>query len=381
MANKLTTLSQAVFDQKAILAVAKQPIRKQVSLGSIELVNKETLSVDGTPIPMTSGAFKDFIELLRIPKAFLTRFSDSFGEEGAGQLLNRLRTAISADSGLEVVLTVDPGDRKITAIRHPNHVGITNEGFLGLIRENVDRYDLQVSDFSVGPDGALNISAVSPTGFLQVPGMKKEIFSTGINFSNSSRGGTEVSPYLMRLVCSNGMMSRSFAEHYNLKGLDKEQVERFNDHMLKLQTNGFQPQGISDKVIKADMVNASLAEMQSAASAIMSNSKIEWKDLQKYVPIQDTSDTFSRHGMDSTRFTRLQQRNATTGTSLWNLVNGMTNFASNGGKVYFDDEIQRSRIMVAAGNLFARDTYDTENLVLSPYGSREAVEVETGDKW
>jgi hypothetical protein len=381
MANKLTTLSQAVFDQKANLAVAKQPIRKQVALSSLELVNKETISVDGTPIEMSSSAFKDFIELLRIPKAFLSRFSNSFGEDGAGLLLNRLRTAIAADSGLEVVLTVDPESRKITAIRHPNHVGITNEGFIGLIRENVDRYDLQVSDFYVGPDGTIGVNAVSPTGFLQVPGMKKEIFSTGVSFSNSARGGTEVSPFLMRLVCTNGMMSRSFAEHYMLKGLDKDHVEKFNEHMLQLQTNGFQPQGIADKVIKADMVNASLSEMQQAASSIMSNSKIEWKDLQRYVPIQETSDTFSRHGMDTTRFTRLQQKNATTGTSLWNIVNGMTNFASNGAKLYFDDETQRQRIMVAAGNLFARDTYDTENLVLSPFTRKEAVAVETGDQW
>lgn len=381
MANKLTTLSQAVFDQKANLAVAKQPIRKQVALSSLELVNKETISVDGTPIEMSSSAFKDFIELLRIPKAFLSRFSNSFGEDGAGLLLNRLRTAIAADSGLEVVLTVDPESRKITAIRHPNHVGITNEGFIGLIRENVDRYDLQVSDFYVGPDGTIGVNAVSPTGFLQVPGMKKEIFSTGVSFSNSARGGTEVSPFLMRLVCTNGMMSRSFAEHYMLKGLDKDHVEKFNEHMLQLQTNGFQPQGIADKVIKADMVNASLSEMQQAASSIMSNSKIEWKDLQRYVPIQETSDIFSRHGMDTTRFTRLQQKNATTGTSLWNIVNGMTNFASNGAKLYFDDETQRQRIMVAAGNLFARDTYDTENLVLSPFTRKEAVAVETGDQW
>ena len=381
MANKLTTMSQGVFDLKAAQAIEAQPLRKQVSLGSLKLVNRDTLDVEGTEIPMTSGAFKDFVETLRVPKAFLNRFSGAFGEDGAGQLLNRLRTALATDSGGDVVLTVDPKERQITAIRHPNHVGITNEGFLGLIRENVDRYDLQVSDFSVGPDGSLNVNAISPTGFLQVPGMKKEVFSTGVSFSNSSRGGTEVSPFLMRLVCTNGMMSRSFAEHYNLKGLDKEHVERFNDHMLMLQSNGFQPQGVSDKVIKADMTNASLAEMQLAASSLMSNSKIEWKDLQRYVPIQETTDTFNRHGMDTSRFTKLQQRNATTGTSLWSLVNGMTNFASNGGKVYFDDEIQRNKIMMAAGNLFARDTFDTENLVLSPFARKEAALVATGDQW
>lgn len=376
MAN-LTTLSQAVFEQHAKDAVAKQPIRKQVSLADVKLVNRTTLDVDGVQVPMTSAAFKDFIETLRIPKAFLGRFEQSFGEDGSNQLMNRLRTAIAADSGTEIVLIVDPSSKEVTSIRQPNHIGITNEGFLGLIQENVDRYNLGVSNFHVGHDGSISVNAVSPTGFLQVPGMKKEIFSTGVSFTNSARGGTEVSPFLMRLVCTNGMMSRSFAEHYQLKGLEKEQVERFNEHMIMLQSNGFQPQGISDKVIKADLTPASLHEMQSAASAIMSNSKIEWKDMQKYVPLQSTSDTFNRHGMDTTRFTKLQSKNAQTGTSLWSLVNGLTNFASNAKGIYFDDEIQRTRIMQAAGNLFARDTYDTENLVLSPYGSL----VDTGDRW
>ncbi len=381
MANKLTTLSQNVFDGHAKRAIELQPMRKQVSLSSLELVDKNTLMVDGTPVPMTPTAFKDFIEYLRIPKAFLNRFESSFGPDGAGQFLNRMRTAMASDSGSDVVLVVNPAEKEITAIRHPNHVGITNEGFIGLIRENVDRYDLQVSDFYVGPDGSLNVNAISPTGFLQVPGMQKETFSTGVSFSNSSRGGTEVSPYLMRLVCSNGMMSRSFAEHYSLKSLEKDAVERFNEHMITLQASSFQPQGVSDKVVKADLVRSSLSEMQSAASSLMRNSKIEWKDLQKYVPIQNTTDTFSRHGIDSTRFTRLQGKNATTGTTLWSLVNGMTNFASNGAKAYFDDDIQRSRIMVDAGNLFARETYDTENLVLSPFAREEASLVETGDRW
>lgn len=373
----LTTISQAVFDQHEKLAIARQPIRKQVSLADVKLVNRTTLEIEGTEVPITPQAFKDFIETLRIPKAFLGRFEQSFGEDGSNQLMNRLRTAIAADSGVDIVLVVDPGTRQVTAIRQPHKIGITNEGFLGIVRENIDRYDLQVSNFQVGTDGSLTVNTISPSGFLQVPGMKKEIFSNGVSFINSARGGTEVSPFLMRLVCTNGMMSRSFAEHYMLKGLEREQVEKFNEHMIMLQSNGFQPKGISDKVIKADLTPASLSEMQSAASAIMSNSKIEWNEMQRYVPLQPTSDHFSRHGMDTSRFTKLQAKNAQTGTSLWSLVNGLTNFASNANRAYFDDEIQRTRIMQAAGNLFARDTYDTENLVLSPYNGL----VDTGDKW
>lgn len=375
---EITTLSRHEFDRMSNLAISNQPLRKKVSLSSLKLENRETLIVEGVEVGLSKNGFRDLLGYLRIPTKFLERFENKFGAEGSAQFLNTIRTAMTNDD--EVVLFVNQGKRTVEAIRHLNHTGITNDGFLGIISETIDRYDLKVSNFSVGPDGSISVNTLADN-YLQIPGMKKEIFSTGVSFNNSARGGTEISPYLLRLVCLNGLTSRSFSENYTLKNLEPGSIERFNNHMMELGANQFQPIGFSDNLIKSSTTMASLDEMQTAASSLMSNSKIEWSELQRYVPIQETTDYFARHGIDSSQFTKLQNKNATTGTDMWSLVNGMTNFASNGSKVYFDDEIQRDRIMMAAGNLFARK-YDTENIVISPYTSRKVeVEVETGDMW
>jgi len=377
---EITTISDLEFKKLQTEAIEKQPIRKRVSMGSLQLENRDTLIVDGVSVSLSGSGFKDLLGHLKIPKKFLERFESKFGAEGSSQFLNTIRKSMVGDE--EVVLFINRNNRTIDAIRHPNHTGITNEGFLGLISDTVNQYDLKVSNFFVGPDGSFGINAIAP-GYSQIPGMKKEIFSSGVSFNNSARGGTDVNPYALRLVCLNGLMSRSFSENYSLKNLEPASIERFNQHLLELGSNGFQPVGFADRIIKSDQVPASLNEMQCAASAIMSNSKIEWNELQKYVPLQETTDYFSRHGIDTNKFTSLQSKNATTGVNLWTLINGMTNFASNGSGMYFDDEIQRNRILMSAGQMFSRTTYDTENIVISPYSnSRKKVEtVETGDTW
>lgn len=374
---KITTLSKAEFDRMSSLAINSQPLRKKVSLSSLRLKDRETLVVDDVEVELSKNAFKDLLWFLKIPSKFLERFEGKFGKEGSAQFLNTIRTAMTNDE--EAVLFVNQEKRRIDAIRHMNHTGITNDGFLGLISETIDRYDLKVSNFSVGADGSISVNTLG-NNYLQIPGMKKEVFNTGVSFNNSARGGTEVSPFIMRLVCLNGLMSRSFAENYTLKNLEPGSIERFNAHMMELGANSFKPLGFTDNMLKSTCTMASLDEMQSAASSLMSNSKIEWGELQRYIPVQETTDYFGRHGIDTSKFTKLQSKNATTGTDMWSLVNGMTNFASNGSKLYFDDEIQRDRIMMAAGNLFAR-TYDTENIVISPYTSKIKTEVETGDMW
>jgi hypothetical protein len=48
---KYTTISQTEFDTKARLAIALQPIRKEVSLKNIEVVGANILKVEDQLIP------------------------------------------------------------------------------------------------------------------------------------------------------------------------------------------------------------------------------------------------------------------------------------------------------------------------------------------
>ena len=364
--SKLITLSQEVFDKKLQEAIEVQPIRKEVAIAEINIVDENFIEYEGQKIPCTKKAFYDITDCLKIPKAFIKRFEETFGAEGKRTLLNRIKDAQGASRGLMVTLIVNPQERKVMRVLGRGRGIISNESFGTFATRYIDQYNLEVSDFHVAADGSINMNTIAPNGRVSVPGMEKEHFYTGVSFTNSSDTGLQVSPYLHRLICSNGMVTRGFQEEYRLKSLDPKKVDEFNEQMLVLCNNNFIPAGLTERIQSAHSTPASLSEMQKIASSLMTFSKISYNDLQKYVPIESTNQAFARWGIDTAKMTRHQLQNAKTGTSVWQLINGMTNFASNHKGDELDD-YNRSTLMIRSGELLTKKQFDTENLVLSPF--------------
>lgn len=374
-----TTISQHLFNQKAKEAIAKQAIRKEIPLGSIEIVDEESIRYEDKLISISKFAFKDLIECLKLPKAFLNRFSETFGPENKRTFINRIKDAVSADKAQNVTLIVNPTERKVMRILGKGKGTISNESFVDFASRYIDQYNLSVTDFHVGDDGNININTLSPDGIFRV-GSEKETFRTGMSFSNGPQNGLIVSPYLNRLVCTNGMVTRDFEETYKLNTLSAEKIEEFNKQMMQLQNTDFIPAGITEKINASMTVPASIAEMQKAAGLIMTNSKVDYKELQRYIPIESTMQAYSRFGVDTAKMTTHQMKNAKTGTTIWQLVNGITNFATH----FRGDNIRdfsRSSLMIHAGGLLTKKTWDTENLITSPFDRIETATPDTGDRW
>jgi hypothetical protein len=56
--------------------------------------------------------------------------------------------------------------------------------------------------------------------------------------------------------------------------------------------------------------------------------------------------------------------------SVWDVVNGMTNFASNDSKYNIDDS-RMGNLMVTAGNILTKRQYDTEGVLdINPFANR-----------
>jgi hypothetical protein len=377
--HKIQTISQAVYDAKAKEAIAKQPIRKEILFSEIEVVDDSTIRYQDKLITLSKRAFQDIHEALQIPKAFMNRFEENFGAEGKRELINRLKEAKSLQKNQEVTLIVNPSERKIERVLRKGKGMISNEGFMDFTTRYIDQYNLQVTDFHVGDNGSVNINALS-NNLSNLPGLEKELFMNGISWSNGPQSGTIVAPYINRLVCGNGMVTRGFEETYQLGSLDHAKVEEFNEQMLRLANNKFTPAGLIDRIESARHVPASLSEMQKAAGLIMSQSKLAYHDLQKYVPIESTQKAFERHGVNVSKMTAHQLQNAATGTSVWNLLNGMTNFASNHKANGIIQDMSRTNLMVHAGGLLTKKVYDTENLVFSPFSKLDHDQPNTGDR-
>ena len=368
----LTTLSQSAFDVKKAEAINNQLMRKEITLSEFNVIDNNHIDVDGVKIEVTDKAFGKLLGRLRIPKAFAKRFSDGFGNDGLRQLITMMKSAKSNRNEQTVTLLVDPNSRKITDILPAGYASISQENFIDFASRYIDQYNLGVTHMGSSQYGGTQINCVSPQGMFNVPGMTNEVFNTGVTFRNTPTRGLEVSPYLERLICANGMTSTAFAENYGLHNLNDKNINEFNEHMIRMASTNFQPVGLADNIKKANNTDASLAEMQRAASSILSLDKaVDYEYVQKYIPVERAFKAYSQLGADPNTFTKAQMKNAKSGMSVWDLVNGMTNFASNDTK-FGINEGKMGNLMVTAGNILCKKQYDTEGVLdINPFATRD----------
>jgi hypothetical protein len=360
---ELTTLSPTAFAARKAEAVRNEVMRKEISLSEFNVIDNTHIEVDGVKIELTPFAFKRLLGRLRIPTAFAKRFETGFGSDGLQQLVQMMKTMKSSKNDQTVTLLVDPRAKKVTNILPAGYASISNEAFIDFAEGYINQYGLDVKDFGSDPNGGATINCVSPNSVFSVPGMSDEIFSTGVTFRNTPTRGLEVSPYLNRLVCSNGMSSTAFSENYGLHELTDKSIREFNDHMISMASTGFQPVGLADKIKSANNTDASIAEVQRAMSAMLStDKKIDYEYMQRYLPINRVMKAYSDIGAEPSTFTTKQLQNAKSGLSIWEVVNGITNFASNDQKYNIDDH-KTGNLMVSAGNLLMKKNFDTEALI------------------
>ena len=368
----LTTLSQSAFDTKKAEAINTQLMRKEITLSEFNVIDNNHIDVDGVKIEVTDKAFGKLLGRLRIPKAFAKRFSEGFGNDGLRQLITMMKSAKSNRNEQTVTLLVDPNSRKITDILPAGYASISQESFIDFASRYIDQYNLGVTHMGSSQYGGTQINCVAPQGMFNVPGMTNEVFNTGVTFRNTPKRGLEVSPYLERLICANGMTSTAFAENYGLHNLNDKNINEFNEHMIRMASTNFQPVGLADNIKKANNTDASLAEMQRAASSILSlDKKVDYDYVQKYIPVERAFKAYSQLGADPNTFTKAQMKNAKSGMSVWDLVNGMTNFASNDTKFNIN-EGKMGNLMVTAGNILCKKQYDTEGVLdINPFATRD----------
>lgn len=377
----LTTLSNQVYQDRKIEAVQNQILRKEVNLSELEVVDNTHIRVDGVTIELSQKAFAKLLGRLRIPKAFAKRFEDGFGQDGLRQLVQMMKTMKVSKNDQMVTLLVDQKAKNISDILPHNYASISNESFLNFSEQYINQYGLEVTHMGSDPLGGVTINTVSPNSLLQVPGMKNELFHTGVTFRNTPERGLEVSPFLNRMVCTNGMTSTAFSETYGLHQLNDRNINEFNEHMLRMASTGFQPIGLADTIKKASYTNASVAEVEQALNRVLNVDKnIPYEYMQRYIPLDRITKAYDIQGVNTGELTGKQRTTANSGLTVWELVNGITNFASNDTRFNLNDNT-RGNLMVNAGNILMKKEYDMDGLLnVDPFAGRQMLSTKESDR-
>jgi hypothetical protein len=367
---KIITLGSNIFSARAADAIDAQPIRRTVHLAEIELLDEEKIAYKGTQLNIDKSAFGDLLKILKIPQAFIKRFGEMMAEkpEAKRNFINTIKNVMSTQGkgSTTVTLVLNKKDRKIVAVHKTARNLISNGGMLDVVNRVIDENGLEVVDFSVGSNGEVAVNAVNLKSAFDIDGLKDEVFHGGVSFVNNPKNGFIVSPYINRLVCANGMVSRGFQEQFKLTSTDGQAMQKFFSDMSNLAKSGFRPEKFVERVQEAHSLKASLSEMFKVSRAIKGAANdITKEEMESWVPVKYTTSAYHRIGVDTHLLRAGQLKNAKTDTSVWELINGLTHFATHDNGFEIDD-YTRTGLQMVAGQLLS-DEHDMANFVRSPF--------------
>lgn len=347
------------YNKFKVEAIASQPLLKKVSLAEISLTSKDTLLLQGHTLRLVPDALRSLINILGLPIKFTDSIDGFFGDNSRQKLINLFKTAVAAKKNLEIVLVGDRKSRQIISIL-PKHSAIPYEKYFEIFERLMNKHKLEINT-AYNSDNKLVLSTVSKSKEFNIKGFSDEVFTPGFSLITDLRLGTVVDSFLLRLVCGNGMMGSP--ESYNKIIYDPSNGGgKFFEELDKLEENGFYPDAFKERIFKAMRTDASLSELKKAASAIKSGSNITNDNIDTFVPLCSTLRDFQRKGLDLTTLTPEQEKSAITNTKVWDLINGMTDFASHDYGFHTGDR-DKLNLQVDANRLLTKKAYDTENIV------------------
>jgi hypothetical protein len=367
----ISTLSNTIIETRKVQTLEAQNLRKVVPFRDINIIDGETLEYNGTRITITKAAFKNLLGMLGMSATFATQFESLFTKEAKAQFINTMKNAMASNSGKlsEVTLVLNPYTKSVVAITKKDNIGISNQQFMNVAENIIDNHSMDVKDWSIDPGtGIITINAFNPKANFAVSGLSNEVFTGGVTFKNSPKDGFQVLPYVNRQWCSNGLTSQFAAEAYTLSSLDSGSMEKFFENLNELRKNNFAPTGFADRVRIANATPASLSEIGFGHRLI---EPFAGERSSNWIPYAENMNAYYNAGYD--HLTSDQLKGAKGNTSVWDVVNGINHFASNGAGI-IDTNMQdynATELMIKAGNLFGKKSFDHENHMPNVFGNSE----------
>ena len=354
-------ITQSQFDSFKTEAISKQPLRRRIQLSDLRFHTMDCVEYCGVMLGVNRKGLQDIIKIIGMSSTGSKNLSEAVGENSAVDILNSLKNIIGGISK-EVTIAVTP-DRVITRVTPTDKSSLISiETYFDTFETMANRHNLSVKSVSFNPEtGAVSIDALSNKSEVQIKTLKDEVFSTGISFAKTVEG-IQADPYMHRLVCTNGMVTRQFEESYKLKSLEPKMWEEFYKHLERIEQNDFAPKEFSNSVLRSMNSPASLAELERGVNLLTGHSNIEQKELEIFFKgISNTYNKYHSAGIDTQSLTTAQKVNCRTAVSHWDLINGITDFASH--NYGYEKKPNADRyLQVQAGDILSKGP-DTGNLV------------------
>ena len=106
----ISTLSSPIIQERKAASIEAQSLRKTVPFSDINLVDEKTIEFNGSRIGITRDAFKSLLKMIGMSQQFADKFEKLFNAETKAQFINRMKNAMSSNSGNlnNVTLVLNP---------------------------------------------------------------------------------------------------------------------------------------------------------------------------------------------------------------------------------------------------------------------------------
>jgi len=364
----VATLSNDAILKRKEETLNAQALRKTVPVRDITLIDEKTIEFQGARINISPLAFKSLMRIIGMSKQFADKFEKLFNAEAKAQFINTVKNAMASNRGnlSQITLVLNPVSKVIVNFTKHSDQLVSNAQFVQNAEQIIDRGNFSVANWTTDPGtGIVTINAFNPTASFGIKGADQEVFNAGITLKNSPITGFQVSPYVNRLWCTNGLTTSMAQDSYNLTSLTPDAMEKFNEYLRGLAIRNYMPTDFDTLVNKAKNTAASLKEMRWAHELVKTAGAGDRAD--NWIPLNQNELAYSRMGTDLNELNSRELANAPTDQSIWSLVNGVTHFATHGQDLV--DGVQAhdgTRLMVQAGNLLGKD-WNFGNQVRSPF--------------
>lgn len=370
----IQTLSSDVLQSRRAETLNAQALRKTVPVREINIVDDKTIELQGKRLEMTDTAFKNLISMIGMSKSFASKFESLFNAETKAKFINQMKNAMAAQLN-EITMIVSPIQRKVVGFAKQATDMISHDRFLNLSDRLIDQHGFEVTNWGVAADGSVTINAFNPKAQFEI-GLQDEVFTAGLTMKNSPLKGIEVSPYVNRLWCTNGLTTSFAKDNYQLADLSPASMENFFQHMAELRRNGFVPTDFADTVRRATNTPASLWEMERGHNMIR---KHVGERADNWIPLEENYQAYRGINQDPAMLSADQKRRARSNQSIWSVVNGITHVGTHAPEALAFDmtDADSTSLMVNAGNILGSN-WNLANEMPSPFAAKLSAEDQVG---
>jgi len=370
----IQTLSTDVLKSRRSETLNAQALRKTVAVRDLTIIDDKTVELDGKRLEMTDKAFKNLIAMIGMSKSFAKKFEDLFNSETKAKFINQMKNAMAAQLN-EITMIVSPIQRKVVGFAKQATDMISHERFLDLSDRLIDQHGFEVTNWGVAPDGSVTINAFNPKAQFEI-GLQDEVFTAGLTMKNGPLTGIEVSPYVNRMWCTNGLTTSFAKDNYQLADLSPASMENFFQHMAELRRNGFVPTDFAETVRRATNTPASLWELERGHNMIKRH---VGERADNWIPLNENWDAYHKINQDPANLSADQKRRARSNQSIWSVVNGITHVGTHAPDALAFDmtDADATNLMVNAGNILGSN-WNLSNEMPSPFAAKLSTEDQVG---